>query len=102
RPHLMADDDAEVPEGRQEMMDELFLRATDTAAEQQQQIDVRMQTQMSPAVPDERDDRERSVIRPGVGMQLADQRVDAIGVALQRAAAARAVRDRRAELSACS
>ena len=42
--------------------------------------------------------RDRTVIRTRVGEELADQRVDTIGISLERAAAAGAARDRGAQL----
>jgi hypothetical protein len=77
----------------------LFGRA-DAASKEQQQIDVRVQAQVAAAVSAKRDDGERTVVRAGVGEQLADQRVDAIGVALERGASADAAGSRRAQLFA--
>ena len=96
--HLVPDDHAEVPQRVQEAVDEALLRGADAAAEEQQQIDVGVQAEMAAAVAAERDDGHRPVVRARVGEQLADQRVDAIGVALEGAAAAGAARDRRAQL----
>ncbi len=96
--HLVADDDAEVPERVQEAADEALLRRPDAVAEQQQQIDVGVETEVAAPVAAERDDRHRSVIGAGVGDQLPDERVDAVRVPFHRAAPAGAVRDRRAQL----
>ncbi len=52
--HLMADDDAEIPERVQEPAEELLLVRADAAAEQHEQVDVGLQTEMPPAVAAER------------------------------------------------
>ncbi len=97
--HLVADDDAEVPERIQEIADEALLRRTDAVAEEQQQIDVGMEAQVAAAVAAEREDRHGAVVRARLGEELPDERVHAIRVPLQRAAAAGTARDRRAQFS---
>ena len=95
---LVADHDAEIPERVQKAVHEALFGRADAVAEEQEQIDVRVQAQVTAPVSAKRDDRERPVVRTGVGEQLPDQRVDAIGVPLERAAAAGAARDRGAQL----
>src|ERR1051325_12097801 len=89
---------AEIPERVEKPVDEPLLGGTDAAAEQQQQIDIGVQTEVAASVAAERDDGHRPVAGAGVGEQLTDERVDAIRVALEGAASARAARDRRAQL----
>src|SRR4030095_16775530 len=48
--NLVTDDDTEIPERVQEAVDEPFFRGPDAAAKQQQQVDVGMQAEMTPAV----------------------------------------------------
>ncbi|PYR65862.1 MAG: hypothetical protein DMF88_18280 [Acidobacteria bacterium] len=96
--YLMADDDAEIPERVEKAVDEALLRGTDAIAEEQQQIDVGVQAEMAASIAAERDDGNRPVVGARVGELLADERVDAIRVALERAAPAGAARDRRAQL----
>ena len=72
----------------------------DAAAEQHEQIDVGMQAEVPPAVPAEGEDRDRALGRAGVGEQLPQHRVDAIGIALERAAAAGASPHVRRQLGA--
>ena len=99
-PHLVADDDAEVPERVQESAQEPLLGRPDASAEQHEQIDVGMQAEMPPAVSAERDHRHRPLRHAGVAVKLPQQFVDAVGMALERRAAAGAARDLRAQLVA--
>ena len=94
----MADDHAEVPQRMEELAQELLFVGTDAAAEQHEQIDVRLQTEMPPAIAAEREHRDVRVRRRDVGEQLPQHRIDAIGVALERGAAARTAQRIRLEL----
>ena len=55
--HLMADDDAEIPERMQERAERLLLVRTNRIAEEDQDIDVGVETEMAAAVAAEREDR---------------------------------------------
>ena len=87
--NLMADDDAEVPERIEEAAQELLFIGADAAAEQNEQIDVRLQAEMPPAIATERQDRDLRVGRGDVGEELPQHRIDAIGIALERGPATR-------------
>ncbi len=78
----MTDDDAEIPKRVEKAVDEPLLGRADAAAEQQQQIDVGVKTEVAASIAAERDDGNRPVVGAGVGEQLTDERVDAIRVAL--------------------
>src|SRR5207237_605634 len=74
--HLVADDNAEIPERIEEAVDEALLRGADAAAEEEQEIDIRVQAQVAAPVAAERDDGNGPVVRTRVSKQLADQRID--------------------------
>ncbi len=99
-PHLVPDDHPEVPERVEEGAEEPFLARGNAAAEEHEQIDIRVQAEMAPPVAAERDDRHRTVRGDGLDEQLPQQRVHAVGVPLQRRATARPTRDVAAELVA--
>ena len=91
--HLVADDDAESHSGcRKRAQEPLFGRA-DRAAEQHEQVDVGVQAEVPPAVAAEREHGHRSLGDLGLREQLPQQRVDAVGIALESRAAARAPGD---------
>ena len=54
--HLVTDDDAEIPQRVEKPVDETLLGGADAAAEEQQEIDVRVQAEVPAAVAAERDD----------------------------------------------
>ena len=85
----MTDHDAEIPERVQERPEELLLGGADATAEQDQQVDVRMETQMAPAVTAEREHDDFVRLPAGVGEQLPQHGVDTIGVAFERRPSAR-------------
>ncbi len=76
--HLMADDDAEVPEWIQKPAQELLFVRPNAAAEEDHQIDVGLKTEMSPAVPAQREHRDVCVGRGYFREQLPEHRVNAI------------------------
>ena len=96
--HLVTDDHAEIPQRVEKPVDETLLGGADAAAEEKQEIDIRVQAQVPAAVAAERDDGDRTVIGTRVGKELADQGVDAIGISLEGAAPAGAARNRGAQL----
>ena len=96
--HLMADDHAEVPQRVEEAAEELLFVGADAAAEEHEQVDVGLQTQMPPAVATERQHRDLRVRRRDVGEQLPQHRIDAIGIALERGTTARTSQRIRLEL----
>ncbi len=69
-PHLMADDHAEIPERVKEAAEELLLVRADPAAEEHEQVDVGLQTEMPAAVSAERQDGDLRVGPGHVGEQL--------------------------------
>ena len=56
--HLMADDDTQIPERVEEAAEELLLLGADAAAEEHEQVDVGLQTEMASAVAAERQHRD--------------------------------------------
>ena len=97
----MPDNHAEVPERVQKRPQKAFLPGGNAAAEEHQEIDIRMQAEVPPPVAAERDDRHRPFGRPGVDEQLPQQRVHPIGVTLERRAAAGAAGDVGTQLVTC-
>src|SRR5262245_4771265 len=95
--NLVPDDDTEIPERIQEAVDEPLFRGPNAAAKEQQQVDVGVQAQMTATVATEGDNGQRPVVTAGVGEQLANQRVHAVGVLLERGTAAGTARDGRAQ-----
>jgi hypothetical protein len=95
--NLMPHYDTEIPEGIQEAVDEPFFRGPDAAAKQQQQVDVGMQAEMTPAVASKGDNGQRPIVDACVGEQLSNERIDPVGIVLERRAAARSTRDGRAQ-----
>ena len=97
---LMADDDAEIPERVEDRAQRrLFVRAQ-AAAEQHQQIDVRVKRELTPSVAADRDDGERLRRARRCGYDLANDGVETIGEAGERGAAAVAAQDVLAKLAA--
>jgi hypothetical protein len=92
-PHLMSDHDAEIPERVQERTQELLLRRPDATTEQDQQVDIRMQTQMPPAITAEREHHELVRRAACVGKQLPQHGVDTIGVPFEGRPPPRAAQD---------
>ena len=90
----MADDDADVPERVQEAAQERSSAAPIAAAEEHEQIDVGVQTEMPAAVAAERQHGDRRAGR-ALGEELPQHAVDAIGIALERGAPAGAAQRRR-------
>src|SRR5204862_637975 len=91
-------DDAEVPQGIEETVQKPLVGGADRALKENEQVDVRPETQLTPAVPAERDGRHRLRRRRGRVEQLTKQRIDARRVAAERPAAADAARRGLAQL----
>ena len=79
--HLVSDHDAEIPQRIQECSQELFVYAS---AEQDQKVDIRVETQMASAVASERQHHDLVVRTADFGKQLPQHGVDAVGVTLER------------------
>ena len=77
----------------QEGAQERFLRQANRAAEQDQQIDVGVETEMTAAVSAERQHGHRRLRRRRLGEQLAQEDVGAIRIALERRASTGAAGD---------
>ena len=95
----MAHHEAEIPERMQNRAHDAFLRVAEVAAEEQQQIDVGMKTELAPAVAADGDDGQRLLDSGRGGDQLPQERVEAIREAGQRRAAAMAAEDVFAQLA---
>ena len=96
--HLVPDDDAEIPERIQEVAKEPLVLRRDRMAEEDQQVDVRVEAEVPAAVPAERQHHNRIGGRTGIGVELAQERVDAVRIPLQRGASPRASRYVRTQL----
>src|SRR5215216_4885139 len=95
---LVTHHDAEIPQRMEEATQKSFLIRTDGVPEQDQQVDVRMEAQMPPAVPAKREDRDRSLWRHRVAIQLPQDRVDPIRISLEGPTTSSPPHDIRAEL----
>ncbi len=87
--HLVSDDHADVPQRVQERAEEGLFGRADGAAEENQQIDVGVQTEVPPAIAAEREHGHRSLGGWRFGEQLPQQHVGAIGIPLEHGTAAR-------------
>ena len=86
---VVADREADVPQRLQQRVDEALLRRRDRLLDDDQQIDIRMQTRRPPAVAAKRaDDERRAGVLARRFRQLLDDRVDLRGVACLKVAAA--------------
>ena len=94
---LLSDDDAEVPQGVEETVQEPFIGGTNRALKENEQVDIRPQTQLTAAVPAERDGGDRLRGRRRRFEQLTQQRVDPRRVSPERGASAKAAGRRVAE-----
>ena len=88
-PHLVTDHDAEIPERVQERPQEIFLGGADAATEQDQQVDIRVETEVATAVTAKREHDDLMARPTGVGKQLPQHGIDTIGVAFERRPPAR-------------
>ena len=87
-----------IPERVQELAEELLLVGANAAAEQHQQIDIGLETEMTTAVAAEGQHGDVRLGPRDFGEQLPQHRIDAVGVALERGAAAGATQGVRFEL----
>ena len=94
---LLPDDDAEVPQRVEEAVQKPFIGGTNRALEENEQVDIRPQTQLAPAVPAERECGDRLRGRGRRVEQLPQHRVDPRRVAPERGAPAEAARRRVAQ-----
>ncbi len=78
----MTDHDTEIPQRVQERSQELF--GSDATSEQDQQVDVRVETQVATPVPAKRQHDDLVARSTGVDEQLPQHGIDTIGVALER------------------
>ena len=86
----MSEHELQIPERLQQIAHEPLIVGIDRAVEQHQEVDVRVQAEMTPAVAPERDHADGVVRGRRVPDDLIDDRVDAIGVAFDRRAASAA------------
>jgi hypothetical protein len=96
--HLMTDDDAKVPQWVQELAEDLLLVGADAATEQDEQVDVGLETEMAAAIAAQRQYGNVCVGWRDVGEQLSQHRIDAVRVALERSPPARTAQGFRLEL----
>ena len=62
--------------------------AADDAGKEDEQVDIRVQAELAPAVSAEREHRDRLRQRPGIGIELLDERVHAVRGTAHRVASA--------------
>src|SRR5262245_32593927 len=99
--NLVANDHAEIPQRVEKAAKEpLFVRA-DPATEQHQQIDVRLETQVTTAVPAECDDGNGLLRCADLRVELPQDRVDTIGMPLESGAPSCAAQGLGFELGSC-
>src|SRR2546428_7175392 len=84
----MPDDQAEIPQRVEQLADEPLVAGTDRAVEHYQNIDVRVKTEVSTAVPAECENGGRVLGARCLGVQPLQQRVDAPRVSLHGQASA--------------
>ena len=81
-PHVLTDGQPQIPERLEERADEALLARRHRILEEDQQVDVGVEAERSPAVPAERANRHgRAGVRPRGFRELLHQRVDAARVA---------------------
>ena len=99
--HVMPDRQADVPERVEEGVQEPLVLGPERAGEEDQHVDVGVETELAPAVAPEREDADR-LDRAGRGLdeQLLDDRVHPLRVLLQRDAPALAPLGRGAQFGA--
>jgi hypothetical protein len=96
--HLLADGHPRVPQRMQDRAETLLLSLTDRAAEQDEDVEVGIRTQMTPSVAAQRDHRQlRRRLRRALG-ESTKIAVDEAGVALERRSSARATENVVADL----
>src|SRR2546422_4923594 len=88
--HLVAEDEPEIPQRIEKAADEPLLLCADRAVEEHQDVDVRVKAEMPTSVSAEREDRDAARGPRRRLEELLQQRVDAVGVALDSAPPARA------------
>jgi hypothetical protein len=98
--NLVADDETGIPQGVQDKAEEPFLGGTEMAAEEHQQVDVGVKAQLPPAVAADGDHGHRLFGAGRGGQELAEQRIEAFGVAGERGTPAVAEKDVVAQLAA--
>jgi hypothetical protein len=96
----MADDHAQVPQRVKKTAQEVLFSRADATAEQHEQVDVGLQTEMATAVATERQYHDLVIRCSDIGEQLPQHRIDAIGVPLERATTAGASQRLRFEFGA--
>src|SRR5688572_28978274 len=90
--YLVSDHDADIPERVQKRPEKLLFNRTNPCAKQDQEIDVRVQTQMLAPVPAQRDDRDGQLGATRLVVERPQQDVHPVGVPLQRRTPAGAAR----------
>src|SRR5262249_17827462 len=98
-PHLVADDEAEIPERMQNRAQRLLFVDTQMAAEKDQEVDVGMEAELTASVAADGDDGDRLLRARRGGKHLPDHRVEAVGEARERRAAAVSAQDVVAQLT---
>jgi hypothetical protein len=90
--NLLPDDDAEIPEGVEESVEKPFIGGTNLALKENEQVDIRPETQLAAAVPAQCDGGHRLPGGRRRTEQSTQQRVDPRGVSSERSTPAKAAR----------
>ena len=102
RSDLMPDLQLQIPQRMEHGLEKPLLRSADLSVEDEEQVDVRMQTELPSSIPTHRKDRPRDLRPPLSGVaDLMDQLVDLPGKAVKRACAASGLARGRRQLDAC-
>ena len=85
---LVSDHEPEIPQRMEKLSDPPFVLRVQGAGEQHEEVDVRMEAEVTPAVPAQREDHRRRRVAQRAGEDGGHEPVDRVGVLRQRRAAA--------------
>jgi hypothetical protein len=86
--NVVTDGQAQIPERIEERVQEPLVVGADDAGEEHQQVHIRVQAHLAPAVATEGEDRYRLGQRSGIGIELLDEGIHPVRVLTHRMASA--------------
>ena len=89
---LVPDHESEIPQRLEKFSEPPLVRRVQRAREQHEEVDVRVEAEVTPAVAAQREDDRRGRVAERAGEQFGDEAVDGVGVLRQRRAAALSAR----------